>query len=129
MCTQLDGVLGFTIRGEAYGHLNHLRQAFEAVERSVSNSSDSASHAYSHGNVSSRSLLCDIQQWTLHSLGINRVLQPTEVVGFKDTKYDILVEENGRTGLVDFFKRAFPCARFVLNMRKDPKRQFKAQTS
>jgi len=118
MLEMLNAVPGFYLAGENYGLLEKVWQIYESTMNASQRAKDG--DARFHGNpVSEHGLLCSLQllvRATLGEFGTDRA----SVVGFKEIRHT-----SGRQRT--FWKKAFPCARFIVNTRRNTTRQHNSQ--
>mmetsp|Transcript_6559 Transcript_6559/g.7501 ORF Transcript_6559/g.7501 Transcript_6559/m.7501 type:complete len:333 (+) Transcript_6559:292-1290(+) len=71
---------------------------------------------YKHKNVNINSLYCSVQRYYRDIVGYSKKGKKFAVTGFKEV-------EITEPGVLKFMAKAFPCARFIVNYRKDLKAQ------
>mmetsp|Transcript_10784 Transcript_10784/g.28655 ORF Transcript_10784/g.28655 Transcript_10784/m.28655 type:complete len:283 (+) Transcript_10784:105-953(+) len=118
MLEMLNAIPGFYLAGENYGLLEKVWQIYQSTMNASQRSQDG--DARFHANpVSEHDLFCSLQllvKATLGEFGADR----TSVVGFKEIRH---TSGKQRT----FWKKVFPCARFIVNTRRNTTRQHNSQ--
>jgi hypothetical protein len=120
MINQLDG---FDIGGEHDGQLNvlyDLHQVFEESKRyrHVKSQVHEGSAWYNRELPSSH-FFCWAQSWFQLTSGWKPQYLPHNIHGFKEIRYN-------RTVVLDFIHEVFPCAKYIVNMRRDLEAQHRS---
>eukprot|EP00403_Amphidinium_massartii_P044564 CAMPEP_0178459736 /NCGR_PEP_ID=MMETSP0689_2-20121128/48302_1 /TAXON_ID=160604 /ORGANISM="Amphidinium massartii, Strain CS-259" /LENGTH=272 /DNA_ID=CAMNT_0020086259 /DNA_START=126 /DNA_END=944 /DNA_ORIENTATION=- len=110
----MNSIPGVDVNGENDGLMTDLRHIYAKLDALQSIKAD----AWKHHDVDFDELLCDVQQVVRTSLGFD----PSRVwaAGFKEVRHHEIED-------LDFFRKAFPCARFIVNYRKNITTQLESQ--
>lgn len=106
----LNKVPGFYIAGENMGIMDILLDEYESMGKIVKRS-ERGEPGWQTKPISQRHVLCAMQAVMRTAIGGFKAGQ-TSVIGFKEVRH------TSRHKL-DFFKKVFPCARFVLSSQTD----------
>lgn len=107
--------VGIYISGENDGVVNTLL----ALWKNRSNQAKmSTSDAWAHTHVDNQGLLCTMQLYAKQILGEYNI-SSTQIIGFKEIRH-------GNIAQLEFFRLLFPCARFIINTRRDLSAQSKS---
>eukprot|EP00408_Alexandrium_pacificum_P019441 CAMPEP_0171187150 /NCGR_PEP_ID=MMETSP0790-20130122/17173_1 /TAXON_ID=2925 /ORGANISM="Alexandrium catenella, Strain OF101" /LENGTH=291 /DNA_ID=CAMNT_0011652203 /DNA_START=61 /DNA_END=936 /DNA_ORIENTATION=+ len=110
----VNAVDGFYIAGENGGAIRHLSELLHTVQ-SVNTYPTHMNHAYQHREISEKGMLCAIQSLTREFIGAG-ALPASYTIGFKE------VQINSES-MLGFMKKAFPCAKFIVNTRRNIRQQ------
>lgn len=113
------------ISGENRGLLKVLSKAYNISLQLQS----SVEHVYVHGFISEPELLCEVQNWIRTIIGVPPQVETPKIIGFKDlvkifTGNSTHVDEENEISTIRFLKKAFPCAKFIVNYRQNYNRQY-----
>lgn len=112
-----DICVGIFISGENDGAVNTL---WSLMKNNIQQEKmhKVAADAWSHPSIDADGLLCTMQLYAKQILGEYNI-SSTRIIGFKEIRH---VD----THQLDFFLKLFPCARFIVNTRRDLTAQSKS---
>jgi hypothetical protein len=116
---------GVSLAGENFGQVNYLQEMHDkAVHTASMGQGPAPAHGpWKHGHINTARLLCDHQQYLMHIMGKSSANsaedQQLSMVGFKEIRHL-------DTTTLDFFKVLFPCARYIVNIRRNVAQQHKS---
>jgi len=106
----LNKVPGFYIAGENMGIMDILLDEYESMGKIVKRS-ERGEPGWQTKPISQRHVLCAMQAVMRTAIGDFKEGQ-TSVIGFKEVRHATRYK-------LDFFKKVFPCARFILSSQTD----------
>jgi hypothetical protein len=110
----------YDIGGEHEGQFNILYDLLKAFERTRRLTYvGKLGSAWYNRMYPTKDFLCWTQSWFQITTGWKPKYSPQNVHGFKEIRYN-------RTEVLDFIHQVFPCAKFIVNMRKDLQAQHKS---
>mmetsp|Transcript_5397 Transcript_5397/g.11902 ORF Transcript_5397/g.11902 Transcript_5397/m.11902 type:complete len:244 (-) Transcript_5397:51-782(-) len=112
----VNSIPGVDLNGENDGMMTDLRHIYTKLDTLQSNRGD----AWQHHDVDFHELLCDVQEVVRTSLGFDQ--SQVWAAGFKEIRHHDIEGLN-------FFRKAFPCARFIVNYRQNITEQLESQTA
>jgi len=104
----LNEIPGFRIGGENNGAASHMYDLFQTYIDQIAK--NGGAEAWYTPEVKQKDLLCALQQFARALVG--RYPDDTKVLGWKEIRWKSKQE-------LDFMRLLFPCAKFVINIRKD----------
>eukprot|EP00040_Diaphanoeca_grandis_P043548 m.268400 g.268400 ORF g.268400 m.268400 type:complete len:268 (+) comp78342_c0_seq1:188-991(+) len=119
--SMLNSVPGMYISGE---NLNIEGSFLDLITKATTTGFDERlknKGAWAHKKVNRTKLLCDLQLYARDAIGVTPNLKPTiEFIGWKEIRY-------GSIAQLDFLLTLFPCAKIIVNVRKDVMQQYNSQ--
>lgn len=108
----LNEIPGFRIGGENNGAASHMYELFQTYfdQIAIKCGPGACTEAWYTPDVKKKDLLCALQQFARALVG--RYPDDTKVLGWKEFRWKSKQE-------MDFMRLLFPCAKFVINIRKD----------
>jgi hypothetical protein len=113
LLAMMNLIAGAHLAGENFGILRSLR----GLEEKAQKISGQKNKAWEHGDIDSNRVLCALQSYIK---AIGGFAGSDVMIGFKEIRHR---DEQD----LDFFKKLFPCGRFIINTRRDVAAQTLAQ--
>eukprot|EP00415_Alexandrium_ostenfeldii_P003220 UN3220 len=113
----MGSVPGFYIAGENAGLMNKQLDMFQILRAADGHGGSSS---WAHAPVSQHGMFCAVQHYIKEAIGA-AAFPATHTIGFKEIRWG----EDAK--LADFMLKVFPCARFIVNTRRDLDRQLASQ--
>jgi len=104
------------LAGENGGILTAIRKLYNNQIQALISKKTTAGGAWSHAKINNQRVLCAIQKMTKSIMGEFTTKRSPRMIGFKEIRYDYSED-------LAFLQRVFPCARFVVNTRRNLKEQ------
>jgi hypothetical protein len=104
----VNAIPGYAIGGENFGIMDYFRNLRDRLHAQVLHVAMQEAAFVTHGTLSRRSILCDLQAYTRHTIGEPRMQAST--IGFKEVRHSKKEE-------LDPFLTLFPRAKFIINTR------------
>lgn len=118
MLEMLNAIPGFYLSGENYGVMDKVMRIYDG-RANVSDWARAGDSRFQSKPVSETRLLCSLQLFVKAVLG-EFSMDRTEVIGFKEIRHTSPKQRA-------FWKKVFPCGRFIVNTRKNTTKQHQSQ--
>ena len=114
----LNAIPSLYLAGENKGMAKCLHELYEDAKRTGFGPRGTPTDigAWYHADVKKKEILCELQRYARTAIGAIGI---HAAIGWKEIRYDLRQ--------LDFMKELFPCAKFVVNFRKDTESQHRSQ--